>query len=147
MATTSKVTSLAPEIGGSALSEQEVFAQHGLSIGRGAASTTCIDGPEVDRIHARILRRSEETMMPECEDDRASILLADEKRAPSIALVRGTEFRVGSAIVHCQKRESRRTALVSGKLAAFRCPECQGVIRFLVARRSGFGEREDLLRI
>ena len=39
--------------------DQEVFLQHGITIGRAASNTVCIEDSEVEHIHARVLRQAD----------------------------------------------------------------------------------------
>ena len=42
---------------------QELFVQHGLSVGRNQSNTICIDEPSIDRIHSQIQRQADGTMV------------------------------------------------------------------------------------
>ena len=48
--------------------DQEVFLQHGLTIGRAASNTVCIEDPEVEHIHARVLRQADGSFILQAED-------------------------------------------------------------------------------
>ena len=48
--------------------DQEVFLQHGLTIGRAASNTVCIKDSEVEHIHARVLRQADGSFILQAED-------------------------------------------------------------------------------
>ena len=48
--------------------DQEVFLQHGLTIGRASSNTVCIEDPEVEHIHARVLRQADGSFILQAED-------------------------------------------------------------------------------
>lgn len=52
--TVSEMTLLVEQPG---LSSQEVFLQQGISLGRAASNTVCVEDASIEAIHARVLRR------------------------------------------------------------------------------------------
>lgn len=108
--------------------EQEVFLQHGLSIGRNLSNTICVNQVDVERIHAMVCRQSDGTMLLECTDDHLRVTLADESKAHSVPLKPGTTFKLGTAVIRCLKRETRPTVVVSDNPWEVRCPRCHETI-------------------
>ena len=56
--------------------EQEVFLQHGITIGRATSNMVCIEDLEVEHIHARVLRQGDGSFILQSED-RATFEVLD----------------------------------------------------------------------
>ncbi|MEZ0266639.1 MAG: protein kinase [Phycisphaerae bacterium] len=111
------------------LPEQEVFLQHGLSIGRNPSNTISIsDSPEVERIHAMVAKQGDGTMLLECTDAHLRLTLPDGSQVHSLTLKPGATFRLGKATIRCLKRETKPTVVVADNPWEVRCPRCFGVI-------------------
>ena len=92
--------------------EQEVFLQHGLTIGRNESNMICVDHPDVERIHARVLGSGiAGTFRVECEAQRCG-LLAEGSAEPCVqlAIADGTQFRIGPALFTCTLQSDRTNA-------------------------------------
>ena len=48
--------------------DQEVFLQHGITIGRASSNMICIEDSEVEHIHARVLRQADGSFILQAED-------------------------------------------------------------------------------
>jgi serine/threonine protein kinase len=108
--------------------EQEVFVQHGLSIGRNPSNTICVDEPNVERIHAMVNRQSDGTMLLECVGDHLRLSLADDTQLHAIPLKPGATFKIGRATIRGLRRQTRPTVLVSDNPWQVRCPRCHETI-------------------
>lgn len=108
--------------------DQEVFLQHGLSIGRNPSNTICVPDPLIERIHAQVCRQADGTMLLECTADHLRIQLADDSEVFSLPLKAGTTFKLGKAVIRCLKRETKPTVVVADNPWEVRCPRCHGVI-------------------
>ena len=106
--------------------DQEVFAQHGLTIGRGQSNAICIDDPGVERLHARIARRDDGALAVRCEAGDARLIAESGETVPELVLVPGVAFRIGPASIRCRKRESRPTVVVAESSWKALCPRCRG---------------------
>jgi serine/threonine protein kinase/TPR repeat protein len=109
---------------GKGVVDQEVFVQHGLSVGRNPSNTVCIDDPAIDRIHSQILRTDDGKMILHCLDDEPSIALPDGTLAASVELLPETTFEIGSAVFRCEQCQTRSRIVVSDNPWAVRCPYC-----------------------
>jgi len=108
--------------------EQEVFLQHGLSIGRNPSNTICLDAPGVERIHAQVMKQADGTMMLECLDAHMELTLANGNKVSSLKLSPGTTFKLGKSTIRCLKRDTKPTVLVADNPWKIRCPKCHAVI-------------------
>ena len=107
--------------------EQEVFLQHGLTIGRAESNPVCVPEEGVEPIHARVLR---------AEDGRFSVVpeagtceLYDAAGNPSaqrLELADGVTFSVGAATFTCREIRSRPSFVVTSNPWEVRCPRCHG---------------------
>lgn len=111
--------------------EQEVFLQHGLSIGRNPSNTVCVDDPAVERIHAQVTRQSDGTMLLKCLEHTLTVTLADGSKVQELKLHPGTTFKVGRAVIRCLKRETKPTVVVAETPWQVRCPRCHEMIATL----------------
>ena len=105
---------------------EEVFVQHGLTLGAAASNAIHVNGDGVASIHARIWRQADGEFVVRAESD-ASLLLRDESSDPvgEISLEPGCRFRVGSARFRCRAQPVTGARLVSvGNPSQVRCPHC-----------------------
>ncbi|MBM3992439.1 MAG: hypothetical protein FJ298_15765, partial [Planctomycetes bacterium] len=154
------MSSHSPQSGGSAPSltlvvrppegaEHEVFVLHGLTLGRAASNAICIPHPDVDAIHARVLRTGGEFRLQ--AESGSRILLSDGSFADSVLLEAGLELRFGTTVVRCARAVVRGadasrswlevccicgTEIPASDMAELRCRGC-GAELFL-EDRSGF---------
>ncbi len=111
--------------------EQEVFLQHGLSIGRNASNTICIDHPDVERIHAQIQRQPDGTMVLRCLEKHLHLAMADGSKVSELKLAPGTTFKLGKATIRCLKHQTKATVVVAETSWQVRCPRCHEIIATL----------------
>jgi Zn finger protein HypA/HybF involved in hydrogenase expression len=124
----STLTDLTLQVRQPGTAEQEVFLQHGLSLGRNASNSLCIDNPEVERIHAQVLRQADGGMLLECASSTARVLLPDGTKVNQLALKPGTTFKIGPATIRCLKRETKTSVVVTDNPWQVRCPRCHEVL-------------------
>ena len=106
------------------LASQEVFLQHGISLGRAASNTVCVDDASVEAIHARVLRRPDGAMLLRCESRDGRVIGAEGVPVAELALAPGTQFRLGVATITCRQRQTRTTVIVTDNPWQVRCPRC-----------------------
>ena len=104
--------------------DQEVFVQHGLTIGRGHSNTICIDDETVERLHARVVRKPDGATVAECESEDAKIVTESGDPISRIVLAPGLSFSIGPARITCRKRETRATVVVADSRWTALCPRC-----------------------
>jgi serine/threonine protein kinase/Zn finger protein HypA/HybF involved in hydrogenase expression len=124
----STLSDLTLEVRRSGSADQEVFLQHGLSLGRNPSNTLCIDHPDVERIHAQVLRQSDGSMLLECAGPTTQITLPDGKKVHELTLKPGTTFKIGPATIRCLKRQTKPSVVVTDNPWQVRCPCCHEVI-------------------
>ncbi len=124
----STLSDLTLEVRRAGAADQEVFLQHGLSLGRNASNTLCIDHPDVERIHAQVLRQTDGSMLLECASPTTQVVLPDGKKVHELVLKPGTTFKVGPATVRCLKRTTKPAVFVTDNPWQVRCPRCHEVI-------------------
>ena len=108
------------------VSPQEVFLQHGLSIGRNASNAIAIADPQVERIHARVLRQSDGSLCLACdEENNADIALPDGTRTRRLLLHPGVNFFIGPAQLTCDQRAGSAAADVGDNRWQSSCPRCR----------------------
>jgi serine/threonine protein kinase len=129
--TGSSLTDLTLQVRQEGSAEQEVFLQHGLTIGRNPSNTICIDHPEVERIHAQISRQPDGGMQLRCLEKHLHLDLPDGTKVQSLPLKPGTTFKLGTAVVRCLKRETKATVIVAQTPWQVRCPRCHEEIASL----------------
>jgi len=105
---------------------EEIFVQHGLTLGAAASNAIHINGEGIESIHARIWRQDEGQFVvrPESAD---SLVLDFQTSEPSdeIHLKPGCRFRVGSAEFRCKAQPMASTRVISVEdPAQIRCPRC-----------------------
>jgi eukaryotic-like serine/threonine-protein kinase len=124
----SSLTDLTLEVRQPGAAEQEVFLQHGLSLGRNPSNSLCINHPDVERIHAQVLRQADGSMLLECASPTTQISLADGKKVHELLLKPGTTFKIGPATVRCLKRQTKAAVVVTDNPWQVRCPRCHEVL-------------------
>jgi eukaryotic-like serine/threonine-protein kinase len=124
----SSLTDLTLEVRQSGGTEQEVFLQHGLSLGRNASNGLCIDHPDVERIHAQVMRQPDGTMLLECASPTTQVTLPDGKKVHQLVLKPGTTFKIGPATVRCLKRQTKPSVVVTDNPWQVQCPRCHEVV-------------------
>ncbi|MGD0137989.1 MAG: protein kinase [Tepidisphaeraceae bacterium] len=105
-------------------SDQEVFVQHGMSIGRNPSNTICIDEAGIERIHAQVLRQPDGRFVLECQGQSALLGVPDGAAVHSIILQPGTVFQVGTALLRCTRHDTRAIVITASNPWALRCPKC-----------------------
>ncbi|MEX2389765.1 MAG: FHA domain-containing serine/threonine-protein kinase [Phycisphaeraceae bacterium] len=109
--------------------EQELFVQHGLTIGRGESNAVCIPDAEVDPIHARIRRDAHGGFEIIADTPTAKLKVDSEDgdtETDRLALTDGVQFHIGSATFTCRKLASRPSVVVTANPWEVRCPRCHG---------------------
>jgi serine/threonine protein kinase len=124
----STLSDLTLEVRRAGAADQEVFLQHGLSLGRNASNTLCINHPDVERIHAQVLRQADGSMLLECAGASSQVVLPDGKKVHELVLKPGTTFKIGPATVRCLKRTTKPAVVVTDNPWQVRCPYCHEVI-------------------
>ncbi|MGD1278134.1 MAG: FHA domain-containing serine/threonine-protein kinase [Tepidisphaeraceae bacterium] len=124
----STLSDLTLEVRQSGVADQEVFLQHGLSLGRNPSNTLCINHPDVERIHAQVQRQPDGAMLLECASSTAQITLPDGKKAHELVLKPGTTFKIGPATIRCLKRQTKPAVVVTDNPWQVRCPRCHEVV-------------------
>ncbi len=132
----SSLTDLTLQVRQPGTAEQEVFLQHGLSLGRNASNSLCIDNPEVERIHAQVLRQADGSMLLECASSTARVVMADGTKVSQLPLKPGTTFKIGPATIRCLKRETKTSVVVTDNPWQVRCPRCHEVLANLSHKAS-----------
>jgi hypothetical protein len=90
---------------------QEVFLQHGLTIGRATSNAICINHSEVDHIHARLLKEPDGSFCLRGESG-ATIEVIEPKagRTGEVKVEPGLLIRLGDATIRCQETAGAATA-------------------------------------
>ena len=90
---------------------EEYFAQVNLSIGRAQSNTIHIDHPDVDRIHARIVKQ-EGAFWLRCEPQaRLQVLEPKPGEVEKVELVPGLAITLGGIIIRCRQQVRETNAL------------------------------------
>ena len=110
--------------------QQEYFLQHGLTLGRNPSNTIAIDHPDVERIHARIHRPPDGSLVVKTEADHARLLLPDGRAVSHVVLAPDTSFKIGPAIITCSQRK-KPTVVVARHPWQVQCPRCQASLAAL----------------
>jgi serine/threonine-protein kinase len=106
-------------------SDQEVFVQHGLTIGRAESNPVCVPDPGIDPIHARILRQNEGGFEVVAETTAATIHdLNAGQETGRLELTADAQFQIGQAHFTCQQIAGRSSVVVTDNPWAVRCPRC-----------------------
>ena len=84
---------------------REVFAQVGISIGRAPNSNAIhIDHPDVDHIHAKVVKR-EESFWLRCEPQaRLQVLEPEPGVVEEVELIPGLTIELGGVIIRCRQQ-------------------------------------------
>ena len=83
---------------------QEIFVQHGVSLGRGESNTVRIDGAGVELLHAKVVKGDDGGYWLECQTESARIRTASGENVCGAALRPGLSFRIGRASIECLAR-------------------------------------------
>ena len=89
--------------------EQEVFVQHDLTIGRNPSNTIAIDHVDIERIHARVRRRSDGSVVLEAVTDQARLLSSAGESVTALPLEPDVSFQVGPATITCRRNPARQS--------------------------------------
>ena len=112
--------------------DQEVFLQHGLTIGRAASNTVCIEDPEVEHIHARVLRQADGSFILQAEDHATFQAVSSEdgstQTTDKAALQADLVLQIGKTKITCRKQKTHTSAILAESLWKAACPRCQSVI-------------------
>ena len=127
MKTSSGLTGMTMIVTGPSIADQEVFLQHGLTIGRNAANTICIDEPGVERIHFACAAGAKTAR---CESNV-------RRTTPGLTLLDGSvarEIQLAGLDAGVPHRGALRSGAPSGQIEseswyqegawATRCPKC-----------------------
>ncbi|MEX2389769.1 MAG: FHA domain-containing serine/threonine-protein kinase [Phycisphaeraceae bacterium] len=107
--------------------DQEVFVQHGLTIGRAESNPVCIPDADVDPIHARLRRDAQGGFEVVAETPTARLREGNGgTETERVRLTEGAEFHVGPATLTCCKLASRPSVVVTANPWEVRCPRCHG---------------------
>ena len=84
--------------------EEEVYAQVGISIGRAPNSNAIyIDHPDVDLIHAKVVKR-EESFWLRCEGQaKLKVLEPEPGVVGEVELIPGLTIELGGTILRCRR--------------------------------------------
>ena len=83
---------------------EEYFAQVGLSLGRAKSNTIHIDHPDVDHIHAKVVKR-EESFWLQCEGQATLQVLDPEPgEVGEVELIPGLTIELGGTILRCRRQ-------------------------------------------
>ena len=105
--------------------QEEVFLQHGLTLGRAASNAICINHPDVDHIHARVQKQPDGSFALQCEGNATVTSMGGAPaRLRRVALIAGTAFQLGDAIIRC-RQQAHASALMRENLWETSCPFCQ----------------------
>ena len=112
--------------------DQEVFLQHGITIGRAASNTVCIEDSEVEHIHARVLRQADGSFILQAEDRATFQAVSSEdgstQTTDKAALQADLVLQIGKTKITCRKQKSHAGAILAESLWEAACPRCQSVI-------------------
>ena len=105
--------------------EEVVVVQHGLTVGRADHNTISVNEPEVDPIHARVLRGDSGVYEMAGVSSGSHLWdLGAEQQVGRIVLQDGTKVRVGTVTLRCRQVSGNQKA--GGEEWASRCPKCHG---------------------
>jgi outer membrane protein assembly factor BamB len=114
---------------------EEYFAQVGLSIGRAKSNTIHINHPDVDHIHAKVVKR-EESFWLRCEGQaKLKVLDPEPGEMEEVELTPGLTIQLGGVIIRC-RRQMRGMSSLSDDYWA----DAAGGERFKVEHESFNGE-------
>ena len=83
---------------------EEFFAQVGLSIGRATSNTIYIDHPDVDHIHAKVVKRDESFWL-RCEGQaKLQVLDPEPGEVEVVELIPGLTIELGGVIIRCRQQ-------------------------------------------
>jgi hypothetical protein len=83
---------------------EEYFAQVGLSLGRAKSNTIHIDHPDVDHIHAKVVKR-EESFWLQCEGQATLQVLDPEPgEVTEVELIPGLTIELGGVTIRCRRQ-------------------------------------------
>ena len=83
---------------------EEYFGQVGLSIGKASSNTIHIDHPDVDHIHAKVVKR-EESFWLQCEGQATLQVLDPEPgEVAEVELIPGLTIQLGGAMLRCRRQ-------------------------------------------
>ncbi len=108
--------------------DQEVFVQHGLTIGRSPSNTIAVDHPDVERLHAQVQRQADGTLSIECRAEQARLTPADGVPITHVVLAPDVSFKIGPATITCRQRPTRSTIVVTQNPWRVRCPRCHAAL-------------------
>ena len=83
---------------------EEFFAQVNISIGRAKSNTIYIDHPDVDHIHAKVVKR-EESFWLRCEGQaNLQVLEPEPREVGEVELTPGLTIELGGVIIRCRRQ-------------------------------------------
>ena len=83
---------------------EEFFAQVGLSIGRAKSNTIHIDHPDVDRIHAKVIKQGETFWLRAEPPAKLPLLEPEPGEVEQVQLAPGLVLRLGGVILRCRRQ-------------------------------------------
>ena len=114
---------------------EEFFAQVGLSIGRATSNTIHIDHPDVDHIHAKVVKRDEAFWL-RCEGQaKLQVLEPEPREVEEVELLPGLTIELGEVIIRCRRQLRGMSGLSDDYWA-----EAAGGERFRVETESFTGD-------
>ena len=123
MATSSSFSELTLRVEQPGQTEQEVYVQHGLTLGRDSSNAVQIDHPDVERIHVRIQRLGDGEYGLECLGN-AVMRTPEGKELSRVPLQDGLCVMIGPARVTAGQRLSHTVVVVADNPWKVRCPLC-----------------------
>ena len=83
---------------------EEYFAQVNLTLGRAKSNTIHIDHPDVDHIHAKVVKR-EEVFWLRCEGQaKLQVLDPEPGEAEEVELIPGLTIELGGVTIRCRRQ-------------------------------------------
>ncbi len=105
--------------------EDVIVVQHGLTLGRADHNTIEVNEPDVDTIHARVLRgKAGVYELASCNAGSHLWNLDTKQQVGRIILEDGTKVRVGTVTLCCRQSSGKKKT--GGEEWAGRCPKCHG---------------------
>ena len=81
-----------------------------------------------ERIHARVLRQADGTLVMECLEDASVLVMDDGQEVRSLVLRDGSKLAIGPARLTCQRIQTHPTVVFTGNPWKSRCPRCHGAL-------------------
>ena len=83
---------------------EEFFAQVNISIGRAKSNTIHVDHPDVDHIHAKVVKRDESFWL-RCEGQaKLQVLEPEPGEVEEVELMPGLTIELGGVVIRCRRQ-------------------------------------------